>query len=83
MRTLIALTVAFAGIAQAPAEEHREKILIQGNAAGTQTVQIDAAGAARAEYSYMTADAAITSSRLGSSTLPAFRPNTKAMATIT
>ena len=52
MRTLIALTVAFAGIAQAPAEEHREKILIQGNVAGNQTVQTDAAGAARAEYSY-------------------------------
>jgi len=29
-----------------------DKILIQGNAAGNQTVQTDAAGAARAEYSY-------------------------------
>ncbi len=52
MRPFIALAVAFAGIAQASAVQHSEKILIQGNAAGNQTVQTDATGAARAEYSY-------------------------------
>src|SRR6266513_4901451 len=52
MRPFIALAVAFAGIAQASAEQHSKKILIQGNAAGNQTVQTDATGAARAEYSY-------------------------------
>src|SRR6266536_5352902 len=51
MRPFIALAVAFAGIAQASAGQHNEKILIQGNAAGTQTMQTDAGGAARAEYS--------------------------------
>ena len=39
MRPFIALAVAFAGIAQASAVQHSEKILIQGNAAGNQTVQ--------------------------------------------
>jgi len=52
MRPFIALAVTFAGIAQASAGQHNEKILIQGNAAGTQTMQTDAGGAARAEYSY-------------------------------
>jgi oxalate decarboxylase/phosphoglucose isomerase-like protein (cupin superfamily) len=32
MRALITLTVALAGIAQASAEQHSEKILLQGNA---------------------------------------------------
>src|SRR5439155_22759906 len=52
MRSVIALAIAFAGIAQAPAEQRTDKILIQGNAAGTQTVQIDSTGVAHAEYSY-------------------------------
>jgi imidazolonepropionase-like amidohydrolase len=52
MRSFIALTIMLAGIAQASAEQRNDKILIQGNAAGMQTVQTDAAGAARAEYSY-------------------------------
>src|SRR5438034_9147859 len=52
MRSVIALTIAFAGIVQAPAEQRTDKILIQGNAAGTQTVQIDSTGVAHAEYSY-------------------------------
>src|SRR5205809_7048148 len=52
MRPFIALAVAFSGIAQASSVQHSEKILIQGNAAGNQTVQTDATGAARAEYSY-------------------------------
>src|SRR6266446_8711372 len=52
MRSFIALTIAFVGIAQASAEQRSDKILIQGNAAGTQAVQTDAAGVAHAEYSY-------------------------------
>ena len=52
MRAFIALIAALAAMAQAAAAQHSDKILIQGNAAGTQTVEIDAAGAVRAEYSY-------------------------------
>src|SRR5205823_8154432 len=52
MRSFIALTVAFIGIAQASAEQRNDKILIQGNAAGMQTEQIDATGTAHVEYSY-------------------------------
>ena len=49
----MALGVGLFAQARTPAATTRnDKILIQGNAAGTQTVQIDAAGAARAEYSY-------------------------------
>ena len=84
MRSFIALTVAFIGIAQTSAEQRSDKILIQGNAAGMQIGQIDATGTAHVEYSYNDrADAAITSPQLGSSMLPGCRPNTKAMATIT
>src|SRR5947208_3387025 len=52
MRSFIALTIAFAGIAQTSAQQRSDKILIQGNAAGTQTVQVDSTGVAHAEYSY-------------------------------
>ena len=52
MRSFIALTVAFIGIAQTSAEQRSDKILIQGNAAGMQIGQIDATGTAHVEYSY-------------------------------
>jgi imidazolonepropionase-like amidohydrolase len=53
MRTLIAFAVALGGIVQAGAAEQRtDKIFIQGNPAGTQTVQTEPDGAVRAEYSY-------------------------------
>src|SRR6266513_1576924 len=52
MRAFIILILALAGIAQASAEQRSDKILIQGNAAGTQTVQTDSTGTAHAEYSY-------------------------------
>ena len=52
MRSFIALTVAFIGIAQTSPEQHSDKILIQGNAAGMQIGQIDATGTAHVEYSY-------------------------------
>ena len=52
MRSFIALTVAFIGIAQASGEQRNDKILIQGNAAGMQTEEIDATGTAHVEYSY-------------------------------
>jgi imidazolonepropionase-like amidohydrolase len=52
MRLLIQLTIALAAIAQVSAEQHNQTILIQGNAAGTQTVQTDKAGVTQVEYSY-------------------------------
>src|SRR2546423_15128799 len=53
MRTLIAFVVALSGIGPATAAEQRtDKIFIQGNPAGTQTVQTDSSGLVRVEYSY-------------------------------
>ena len=53
MRKIVAFTLALAGVAQALAAEQRtDKILIQGNPAGTQTVQVEAGGVVRVEYSY-------------------------------
>src|SRR5438034_8557777 len=52
MGALIVIALALTGIALALAEQRSDKILIQGNAAGTQTVQTDAAGVAHVEYSY-------------------------------
>ena len=52
MRSFIALTVAFIGIAQTSAEQRSDKILIQGNAAGMQIGHFDATGTAHVEYSY-------------------------------
>jgi imidazolonepropionase-like amidohydrolase len=53
MRRIIAFTVVLAAIGQASAAEQRtDKIFIQGNPAGTQTVQTESSGAVRAEYSY-------------------------------
>jgi len=52
MRSFIALIIIFTAIAQASAEQRSDKILIQGNAAGTQAVQTDGAGTAHVEYSY-------------------------------
>jgi imidazolonepropionase-like amidohydrolase len=52
MRLFITFAIALAGIAQISAQQRTDKILIQGNPAGTQTVQTDAAGIAHVEYSY-------------------------------
>jgi imidazolonepropionase-like amidohydrolase len=52
MRHLIAVILTLIGIAQTLAAERTDKIFIQGNPAGTQTVQTDASGAVRVEYSY-------------------------------
>jgi imidazolonepropionase-like amidohydrolase len=52
MRSVITLTIAFIGIAQASAQQRTDKILIQGNGAGTQTVLTLATGTEHAEYSY-------------------------------
>jgi len=53
MRRIIVFILALTGAAQASAAEQRtDKILIQGNSAGTQTVQIEPGGAVRVEYSY-------------------------------
>src|SRR5215471_12662187 len=52
MRLFIQLTIALAAIAQVSAEQRSDTILIQGNSAGTQTLQTDKAGVTRVEYSY-------------------------------
>src|SRR6266487_3109310 len=52
MRLFIQLVSGLAAIAQVSAEQRSDTILIQGNAAGTQTVQTDKAGVTQVEYSY-------------------------------
>jgi imidazolonepropionase-like amidohydrolase len=52
MRLFIRLTIALAAISQVSAEQRSDTILIQGNSAGSQTVQTDKAGVTRVEYSY-------------------------------
>src|ERR1051326_3428108 len=52
MRSFIQLTITFAAIAQVLADHRSHTIPIQGNAAGTQTVQTDKAGVTQVEYSY-------------------------------
>ena len=52
MRLFIQLVVALAAIAQVSADQRNDTILIQANAAGTQTVQTDKAGVTKAEYSF-------------------------------
>jgi len=52
MRLFISFIIALAGITQLSAEQRIDKILIQGNPAGTQTISTDAAGLTRVEYSY-------------------------------
>jgi imidazolonepropionase-like amidohydrolase len=51
-RLFIQLTIVLTAIAQVSAEQQNQTILIQGNAAGTQTVQTDKAGVTKVEYSY-------------------------------
>jgi hypothetical protein len=83
MRTFITFVLALAGLAQASGAERTDKIFLAGLPAGTQTVQTEATGAMRAEYSYNDRGRAITSSPLGESILLVCRPNTKAAAMIT
>ena len=52
MRSCITFIIALAGIAQLLAEQRSDKIVIQGNPAGNQTMQTDAAGRTHVEYSY-------------------------------
>src|SRR6266705_1504735 len=52
MRSFITFIIALAGITQLSAEQRSDKIVIQGNPAGNQTIQIDAAGLTHVEYSY-------------------------------
>src|SRR2546425_13111124 len=52
MRSFIAFIIALAGITQFSAEQRSDKIVIQGNPAGKQTIQTDAAGLTHVEYSY-------------------------------
>jgi Amidohydrolase family len=50
--TFAGVALTLTGIAQALAAERTDKILIQGNPAGTQTVKEEAGGGVRVEYSY-------------------------------
>lgn len=52
MRKFIASILLSASLAHFAAAQRTDKIIIQGNPAGTQTVQSEASGAVRAEYSY-------------------------------
>src|SRR5436190_11586982 len=52
MRLFIQLTIALVAIARVSAEQRSDTILIQGNAAGSQTLQTDKAGVTQVEYSY-------------------------------
>ncbi len=52
MCRLVTLTVAFVALAHTAAGQRTDKIFIQGNAAGKQTVASEPDGAVRAEYSY-------------------------------
>jgi imidazolonepropionase-like amidohydrolase len=52
IRSFIALAAMFAALTQSLGAARTDKILIQGNPAGTQTVQTDSGGAVHVEYSY-------------------------------
>jgi Amidohydrolase family len=52
MRIFMTFVAILTGLAQVSAGERTDKIFLQGNLAGTQTVQIESTGEARAEYSY-------------------------------
>jgi imidazolonepropionase-like amidohydrolase len=52
MRRIVTLIITLVPLAQAFAGQRTDKIFIQDNPAGTQTVQTESGGAVRAEYSY-------------------------------
>ncbi len=52
MRKSIIFILVLSSFAQAASTPSRDKIFIQGNEAGTQTVQTESNGAVRAEYSF-------------------------------
>ena len=52
MRSFITFIIALTGITQLSAEQRSDRIVIQGNPAGNQTIQTDAAGRTHVEYSY-------------------------------
>src|SRR6476659_10727099 len=52
MKTLINIIMTLLAVASAQAAERTDKILIQGNPAGSQTVKEEAGGVVRVEYSY-------------------------------
>src|SRR5204863_1889276 len=50
--SFVILILAFAAITHISADQRSDAILIQGNLAGTQTLQTDSAGITHVEYSY-------------------------------
>ena len=84
MRSFITFIVALAGIMQLSAEQRSDKIVIQGNPAGNQTIQIDAAGRTHVEYSYNDRGRGDHITATWKLDAAGVRPlNTKAAATIT
>lgn len=51
-RVLITLILVLTSVAKGSAEQRTDKIIIQGNPAGTQTVQVEPGGKMQVEYSY-------------------------------
>jgi hypothetical protein len=79
MRSFFTFIIALAGITQLSAEQRSDKIVIQGNPAGNQTIQ----AVHMSNIPITIADAAITLQQPGSSMLLECPLNTKAVATIT
>jgi imidazolonepropionase-like amidohydrolase len=52
MRSFTAFIIALSSVTQLLAEQRSDKILIQGNPAGTQTIHTDTSGLTHVEYSY-------------------------------
>ena len=52
MRILVTFILAIGLLAETAAEQRIDKIILQGNEAGTQTIQVEPNGTVRAEYSY-------------------------------
>jgi hypothetical protein len=52
MRTFVIFILAITAIAEALADQQTDKIILQGNEAGSQTIQVEPNGTVRVEYSY-------------------------------
>ncbi|MDQ3546761.1 MAG: hypothetical protein M3429_09665 [Verrucomicrobiota bacterium] len=79
----IVFVLALAGLASASLAQRTDKIFLQGNPAGTQTVQEEPGGAVRAEYSYNDRGRGDHIVATWSSMPMACRSSTRAAATIT
>lgn len=83
MRASTILILLVASVGPALASERTDKIFIQGNPAGTQTVNEEPAGVTRVEYSYNDRGRGDHIVATWNSMPPGCRPNTRVAATIT